>query len=605
MLCRQSTTTRASGFYRSASSSIAALSYIGVRSYSHRPTSAQHTLTIHSSIGPASHTVPLEHRRRGPSLLRLTSSASSADFRSHARSRLRASLTLPAVAGVACIILAALFLHQRQPASPTVLEEAAYLRPNMSGQVLPGRPGNLTPEQEEKLRQLWQMIFQVCAVWPTENGSGSTDAAVPVVEKAESLKAEKTKKKRSMFSRKGKKDNDSDSATTASVSGNLVQLKEGEDDKYGQTKHFHETLANQSPESIRDTIWSMLKHDHPDALVLRFLRARKWDVEKALVMLISTMNWRAQDMHVDDDIMKNGEGAAAELENGTDATARVSRDFLAQIRMGKSFLHGVDKNGRPICVVRVRLHRQGEQLEESLERYTVYIIETCRMLLQPPVDTATIVFDMTGFSMANMDYTPVKFMIKCFEANYPESLGAVLVHKAPWVFQGIWKIIKGWLDPVVAGKVHFTNNVKEVEEFIPLNHIPKELDGEEDWEYKYVEPIPGENHRMKDIETRDRILAEREQQYRDFEDTTIRWIQNPDGEKGKEIKSEREAIASKLNQGYWTLDPYVRARSLYDRTGVIKPGGKVDFYPVAIEATKEDGGPPARAIVETSADDVD
>lgn len=43
---------------------------------------------------------------------------------------------------------------------------------------------------------------------------------------------------------------------------------------------------------------------------------------------------------------------------------------------------------------------------------------------------------MTGFSMANMDYTPVKFMIKCFEANYPESLGAVLVHKAPWLFQG-------------------------------------------------------------------------------------------------------------------------------------------------------------------------
>ena len=44
---------------------------------------------------------------------------------------------------------------------------------------------------------------------------------------------------------------------------------------------------------------------------------------------------------------------------------------------------------------------------------------------------------MTGFSMANMDYTPVKFMIKCFEANYPESLGAVLVHNAPWVFQGM------------------------------------------------------------------------------------------------------------------------------------------------------------------------
>jgi hypothetical protein len=32
------------------------------------------------------------------------------------------------------------------------------------------------------------------------------------------------------------------------------------------------------------------------------------------------------------------------------------------------------------------------------------------------------------------DYPPIKFIIKCFEANYPESLGAVLVHKAPWIF---------------------------------------------------------------------------------------------------------------------------------------------------------------------------
>ena len=43
---------------------------------------------------------------------------------------------------------------------------------------------------------------------------------------------------------------------------------------------------------------------------------------------------------------------------------------------------------------------------------------------------------MTDFRLANMDYHPVKFMIQCFEANYPESLGVVLVHNAPWIFQG-------------------------------------------------------------------------------------------------------------------------------------------------------------------------
>lgn len=31
---------------------------------------------------------------------------------------------------------------------------------------------------------------------------------------------------------------------------------------------------------------------------------------------------------------------------------------------------------------------------------------------------------------------PVKFIIKCFEANYPECLGNILIHKAPWIFSG-------------------------------------------------------------------------------------------------------------------------------------------------------------------------
>ncbi|KAK3079170.1 phosphatidylinositol transfer protein csr1, partial [Coniosporium uncinatum] len=88
---------------------------------------------------------------------------------------------------------------------------------------------------------------------------------------------------------------------------------------------------------------------------------------------------------------------------------------------------------------------------------------------------------MTDFSMKNMDYTPVKFMIKCFEANYPESLGAVLVHKSPWVFNTVWNIIKGWLDPVVAGKVHFTKTADDLAEYIDMKQVPKEMGGQENW----------------------------------------------------------------------------------------------------------------------------
>lgn len=304
----------------------------------------------------------------------------------------------------------------------------------------PGRVGNLTPEQEEKLFELWKLIFQICGV--EDDGASETavhEAAAPTQthsSTAGSEKPKKEKKRLGLFKKKDKKDKETASEKAAR---SLDGLKENDpDDKYGHNKVFQETLANRSPESIRASLWAMVKMDHPDQLVLRFLRARKWDVQKALVMLVSTMKWR-QDAKVDDDIMAKGEEhmLLQEQQGATEAEKKLAKDFLDQMRMGKSFSHGIDKEGRPTTVVRARLHRAGEQSEESLERYTVYLIETNRHLLSDPIDTGTVIFDMTGFSMANMDYTPVKFMIQCFEANYPESLGVVLVHKAPWIFQGM------------------------------------------------------------------------------------------------------------------------------------------------------------------------
>lgn len=257
----------------------------------------------------------------------------------------------------------------------------------MASQIPEGRPGNLTPEQEEKLRQLWISILQLCGV-AESNEASSADASTPL-EPGAASEGEASKKKRFGMFRKNRGENKS--STTLPLAGDA---KNGEDDdKYGQTKQFHETLAKNSPETIRSTIWAMVKHDHPDALLLRFLRARKWDVEKALVMAVSTLNWRHNEMLVDAEIMRDGEAGALENLNDEDAhTQKLGEDFLAQIRMGKSFLHGTDKNGRPICVIRVRLHKQGEQCEESLEKYTVYIIETTRMILSPPVDTAVSAF---------------------------------------------------------------------------------------------------------------------------------------------------------------------------------------------------------------------
>jgi hypothetical protein len=269
----------------------------------------------------------------------------------------------------------------------------------MPGNMPPGRPGTLTPEQEVKLRELWAATMKVFGVYEAPqaaepNGSDAPPTPVPETAPEKEGKKEKKKSRLNVFKRKDKGDKagDSDSApasgtsTPTDISGLSIA---DEDDKHGQTKDFKAAIANSKPEDLRNTFWSMVKHDHPDGLLLRFLRARKWDVEKALVMMISTMHWRAEDMHVDDDIVWNGELAALRQSKSDDPKVKKEgEDFLSALRMGKSFLHGLDKEGRPMCMVRVRLHKQGEQSEESIERFTVYTIETARMFLRPPVDTA-------------------------------------------------------------------------------------------------------------------------------------------------------------------------------------------------------------------------
>jgi hypothetical protein len=205
---------------------------------------------------------------------------------------------------------------------------------------------------------------------------------------------------------------------------------------------------------------------------------------------------------------------------------------------------------------------------------------------------------MTDFSMANMDYTPVKFMIKCFEANYPESLGTVLVYRAPWVFNAVWSIVKGWLDPVVAGKVHFAKTIDELSHYVPRTQIPTELGGDEKWEYKYLEPVPGENDKMQEEGPKQELQSERQSIVDKYESTVLDWVHSGDSA-ADERRKERDAVAEQLRQNYWKLDPYVRARSLYDRMGVLQEGGKLDFYSQAPEPAA-----PANTA-DTSADDLD
>ncbi|PGH10225.1 hypothetical protein AJ79_05480 [Helicocarpus griseus UAMH5409] len=473
--------------------------------------------------------------------------------------------------------------------------------------ALSGRLGHLTEEEEAKLREFWSLLLKIFKVGD-EEGKDSFDNAMSLQRTISTsvsandnasvtTEKKKTKKRFGFFGRYTETVEEKEE--TAAISNHSVanQIKlSDEDDKYGLNKEFFAALASQSPEELRTTFWNAIKHDHPDALLLRFLRARKWDVHKALVMLVSTLKWRHKEWNVDEDIVLRGESAVHENAKSDDPVKRKEgQDMIQMLRVGEAYCRGKDKEGRPICYIRVKRHRIGAYCQSGIEKNIIFQIETSRLMLDAKTETAMIVFDMTDFGLANMDYIPVKFIIKCFEANYPESLGAVLVHKAPWIFSSFWSIIKGWLDPVVASKVHFTANHEELENYIANDSIPKDLGGNDDYEYEYIEPQEGENDLLKDTAKANELKEQRHKIIDELQKQTLTWINSASTatDKGEEIKKQRQETAEKLGEFYWTLDPYIRARSIYDRIKEAEEAAAAAAAPKVEEAKATETAPAA------------
>ncbi|CEO59582.1 hypothetical protein PMG11_04255 [Penicillium brasilianum] len=442
----------------------------------------------------------------------------------------------------------------------------------------PGFLGNINQDQEAKLQKLWSVLLKAA-----EAPSGD-ELSNGFVE--EPTSPTQSQRRHSLLSRT---QSNVSEKTTASVAKSPYQQKvmahlKGIGIGANETKMVQKALSEISPIELRNGVLNVLKHDNPDAMLLRFLRARKWDVPKAFAMMMEAIVWRAKEMHVDDDVMAKGELHALQQErnNSNVVEKKAGKDFLAQMRMGKAYVHGKDKLGRPIVVIKVRLHKPGAQSEETLERFIVHVIESVRLTLSPPVETAAVVFDMTGFGLSNMEYPPVKFILKCFEANYPESLGVLLIHNAPWVFSGIWRIIRGWMDPDIAAKVNFTNNTNDLTKFINRDQLVEELGGNEKWKYEYIEPEENENHKMEDTTTRDALTRERQQIGEEFLAATSEWIEaakSNDKTKIQAAESQRAYLAERLRVNHWKLDPYTRARLCLDRERVIQEDGHIDFYP--------------------------
>lgn len=177
-----------------------------------------------------------------------------------------------------------------------------------------------------------------------------------------------------------------------------------------------------------------------DEHILRFLRARDFNIDKAREILCQSLTWRKQ--HQVDYLLS------------TWNPPQVLQDFYA------GGWHHHDKDGRPLYVLRLgQMDTKGLVRalgEESLLRHVLSINEEglrrCEentKIFGRPISSWTCLVDLEGLNMRHLWRPGVKALLRIIEvveANYPETLGRLLILRAPRVFPVLWTLVSPFID---------------------------------------------------------------------------------------------------------------------------------------------------------------
>ncbi|PVV01552.1 hypothetical protein BB560_004025 [Smittium megazygosporum] len=268
-----------------------------------------------------------------------------------------------------------------------------------------------------------------------------------------------------------------------------------------------EFKTTRADNTLDSHIWASIREDVPDTLILRFLRARKWNVNDAYDMLLTCIKWR----HLErvEEIIFFGEA-----QNEASLTYK-----------GTSYIHGIDKLGYPIVWAPSAKHFQKDQSFHQIKRYLVHMMETARLMLKPPHEKVCLVMDLKNSTLANFDRSFVKLFLKYLEAYYPECLSVAILYKGPWWFSGAFKLVSPWIDPYVSQKIMFVKGSNELAPIANLDQLPKEYNSKNSYSYKYVLPKPNENDILLDTEGREAALKERNKIIEEFKTLTKQWFE--------------------------------------------------------------------------------
>ncbi|ESN99650.1 hypothetical protein HELRODRAFT_84160, partial [Helobdella robusta] len=182
-----------------------------------------------------------------------------------------------------------------------------------------------------------------------------------------------------------------------------------------------------------------------DHLLNAYLEHNKFDIEKAVAFLHTSLEWRKS-------------------FNVKELSASSFPQSLHESNV--IFFYSRDKTGHKILHLQSVKMKKDSAYSDMVKRFLVWQIE--QEFRANMGKRIVVLLDMCGAGLANVDINFIKFLISCFAANYPYMLEYLLIVDLPWILSAVWQLVKKWL---TAEQQKFVLVVKQHE-------LPKYIDKE-------------------------------------------------------------------------------------------------------------------------------